>query len=333
MTAIDNTEYAPLKRRLEQHHEQFSPIYQGYLSDHGPMATLALIGLGASAEVAGAFLDQYQKRLEPLSRAAPEYREKLSDLRQDIAQFGTGALLHRELPALISGWPRDAYHPLIRIAFGYEFDIPQEVAAGLAYLRWRGADPKLIRLAEQMPQSGSEDRAGRADREEPFDADRAFRAMSGCATTVTPQRNFNACLTSVTTHLNFSAAASATLVQSRTLSRQALAVFDATHDFFALHLVTGAHAYRMLSQFAGELQQPIFTLGLLAGYAAIGAPEYQSPDKQPASVRLPVSRPSIGWLELIGEDEHRIKLAYSAMRQTEYWSDPAYALTARRYLR
>ena len=303
-----------LRVELAAQHARFSPVYNGYLSDHGPMAALALAGLGNDEDPIIDWLRDYRQRLAPLSTAPPEYRRHLSMMQEDVIRLGSESLLERELPALVSGWARHAYHPLIRTAYGYAFDVQEEVAAGLAYLGWLGADPAIAATA------------GRARRASHADA--PFRAMRACATQVTPGRRFDDCLTWVSTQTAFREVPVVLDDPLEAYSRRGLAVFDATHDFFALHLVTGAHAFRVLYEFAGADRQAVFALGMLAGYACVGAPDYPAPDDQ-ASAETPSA---VDWLDLGRRDEHRIKIAYSAVSQSAWFSDPEYARIAFDYL-
>jgi hypothetical protein len=276
------------------------------------MAALALLGIGAPAQTAGDYLTNYQKRLEPIEQAPVGYRDDLAEMREAVRALGSERVLARELPALISGWARDAYHPLIRIAYGYQFGIPEEVAAGLAYLKWCGADHTLERLAGDIQERDQ----GPAS---------LFAAVRACATPVTATRNFNACLNEVSMNPRFAAGAALCPYPLRAASTEALRIFAGTHDFFALHLVTGAHAYRVLYPLAGPRRDQLFMLGLLAGYAAVGAPPYRS--------TIPVREPSNDLLvAALGTDEHRIKLCFSAASQADFFADPAYRHAAAAYL-
>lgn len=60
----------------------------------------------------------------------------------------------------------------------------------------------------------------------------------------------------------------------RAVTRVALDIFASTHDFFALHLVPGAHAYRILFEYAGADRNQLFLLGIAAGYLAVNAPAF-----------------------------------------------------------
>jgi hypothetical protein len=109
------------------------------------------------------------------------------------------------------------------------------------------------------------------------------------------------------------------------LSRACLDVFAATHDFFALHLVTGSHAFRICSQWAGPHAERLLSVALAAAYLVIGAPDFVR--IQPGHAELPIR-------ELTSAtDEHDIKLAYTCRVEAEAYADPAYEWVAARYLR
>jgi len=113
-----------------------------------------------------------------------------------------------------------------------------------------------------------------------------------------------------------------------------LNIFDQTHDFFALHLVTGAHAFRLLYPFAGKWRDEIFSLGILAGYAAVGAPDFSTSQAEPHEHADDSVTEAMTTLprKVRSDDDHDIKLAYSAMSQAKHYEDPAYIEAASRYL-
>jgi hypothetical protein len=287
------------------------------------MAALALHGLGADGPTASAYLEAYSARLSPLESSPAGYQRQLEIMLRAVRDHGPAAVLARELPELISGWARDAYHPLIRTAYGLEFGIAEEVAAGLAYLAWCGADPTVERLAGAATSAN---------------VDAAFAAMARCATAVSPERNFNECLSLVVENPDFATAAVRAPGQLAEVARRALSVFAATGDFFALHLVTGSHAYRTLYPYTGPLRDPIFTLGVLAGYAAVGAPDYTHPTyAHPAAADGNFIEAPADWLPSVQRtdalpNDHDIKLAYSASRLAAELEEPAFIRAAFEYL-
>jgi hypothetical protein len=298
---------------ITAHHRQFGPLYGGFLSDHLPMAALARIGLGDEPANVIDYIGRYQRRLSAIGDQ-PEYKALLDRYLAAIERDGIAATLSNHLPRLISGWVRDAYHPIIRIAYGIEFGIAQEVAAGLAYFDcgWVGADPRLAEVAASATNSGTtpETLFTRAQHWQPD--------LEGAGT-------FSQCAQRVIDSGKFAEAALVLSDNLRGMSRVALNVFSATHNFFALHLVTASHAFRLLYDYAGPHADAIFNLGLVAGYAAVGAPEFDTLRSSPLQANQSM-------LSLCAEDEHDFKLAYSATRQASFFDDPGYLEVAKAYL-
>ena len=277
------------------------------------MAALAMAALAPDRALP--YLKHYQQRLQPIDTAPEGYRRELDRLLNEIGRSGAAAVLARELPGLISGWPRDAYHPLIRTAYGVAFAIDTEIAAGLAYFRLCGPDRSIEKRARS---------AKRMAHPQP-----AFAAMKQCAGSVTAERSFTESVAEVVSHPAFFSAAPLTEDHLKAFSRMALEIFASTHNFFALHLVTGAHAYRTLYSYLGEQRDPVFGLGLLAGYAAVGAPEFEpipaATTAEPARMVFTDGRD--GW-----PDEHDVKLAHSCLEQARFFGDDSWTAVAADYL-
>lgn len=307
-----------LRRALTEHSDRFSPLYQGHLSDHGPMGALALHGLGRREDDVLDWYQGYCRKLDDVDLSPPGYLSLKREMAEALAATSADALLARLLPDLISGWARHAYHPLIRLAYAYQFAVDAEIAAALAYLKWCGPDPQMTALAAHAP--GTDEVAA------------AFASLSPSATRVGPGRSFDDCLKEVLSGPGLASAAVNPPEALRVVSRTALGVFDGTHNFFALHLVTGAHAFRVLYPFAGPQRDAIFSLGVLAGYAAVGAPAFPPLESSNASPQDGAELADALGTDLTGKDDHDIKLAYSASSQARHFADGAYLEVALRYL-
>lgn len=157
----------PLSEELEtlvrRHGATFDPHYPpSDNSDHGPMAYLAMHGLGVGFEDIDAFAAAYRARLVPVSPPIESvsastwhnhigrrqsYAALLTFFASEIESLGWQTTVAQYLPALISGWVKDAFHPLIRLGYGIEFESSSEIAAGLAYMTITGDDPVLANIA------------------------------------------------------------------------------------------------------------------------------------------------------------------------------------------
>ena len=317
---------AVLGHLIEAHGKRYAPHYPpAGNADHGPMAFMALHSLGMDVAGIEQFAAHYQRRLIPQEppvelitqenwRHYLGRREAYAGLREFFAAqvdgLGWQEVLTRYLPGLVSGWVKDAFHPLIRLAYGIEFRLPSEIASGLAYLSSAGNDSALAALAERSPAPG--------------DAGTYLASLQSLRNASYTEGRFNA---------RYRAAAGASGLRPaggrpeeilRDVSRSALEIFHSTHDFFALHLVTSSHAFRVCAPWAGPGSSALFSVGIGAAYLGIGAPPFAPLPS--ASAELPLQ-----WLAA-DTDEHDIKIAYSALMQSSAYEDPTYRWVAMQYL-
>lgn len=316
----------PLTVLLRRHRDRYAPVYPpDENSDHAPMACLAMHGLGFDMAAIERFVVPYCDKLAPLATASHDvdadnwracagsytgYAALLEFFDRQIAARGWQAVLGEYLPQLISGWVKDAFHPLIRLGYGVEFEVASEVSAGLAYWACMGGDPALATLAcrpalelsgvdffrRLQPQRQGRFGRGRFnDRYAAIVAAAALAPAGGSLEHVLPE-----------------------------LGRACLAVFDTTHDFFALHFITAGHAFRVCAPWAGDAAARLFGVGLASAYLAIGAPDFARPNRAAAALpRSALARAT---------DEHDLKLAYSCQVQAAAWQEPAFEWCAAAYL-
>ena len=311
----------PLTRMLQQHRARYAPVYPPQdNSDHGPMALLAMQGLGLSMNDMARFERQYGARLvppQPSSAAAGSphpartsaYRDLLGQFDADIAREGWPDTVARCLPPLLSGCARDAFHPLIRLAYGIRFDWPPEVAAGLAYLTLVGADPALERRARAAPL--------------PCDGADYLAHWRGYRDDAYTQGRFGTRVEQVLARVPLCPARAPEQDPWRDISAACLQVFHATHDFFALHMVTASHALRLCAPYAGAQVHAIGSVALASAYLAIGAPAC-------ADVALPRTAPVPSPLRH-DADEHDIKISFTCSEQARGFDDPRYDAVAASY--
>ena len=319
---------AELNRLLGTHAGTYATHYPPVdNSDHGPMAYLAMHGLGIGIDRIRDFAEAYQRRLVGFPppreavgasnwRAHVGHRESYAGLLEffsnEIERLGWRATVAQYLPPLISGWVKDAFHPLIRLGYGIEFEASIEIAAGLAYFTIVGDDPTLLEMARRSNRIDADDYAGAARElrdarfaRGPFN-DRYRRILQSVA----PRPAAHADV-------------------QRYIARTCLDAFDATHDFFALHLVTSSHAYRVCRPFVepelgAALVDDLYSIGIATAYVAIGAPAFERIEREPAPLPLAALARAT--------DEHDLKLAYSCRAQRLAHDDRAYEAIAARYL-
>jgi len=269
---------------------RFDAEYRGGLSNHLPMALLALQRLGAGDARLAAFAAGYAKRLEPAPAAAvwpagdawpgrlgereawPAYRALFSEW---LTHEDPEALLPQALPVLLPGCGAAAFHGLIRTAHAVQAGHAQELADGLAYWACRylaldGRPPAAEHglIFEQMQQAAAK-----------HGFDKAVDAVAIDAGTL------------------------------ERLARESATLYAASGDFTVLHLVTSAHALRVLLPFIDEpmAAAQAYARAWVAARKACGARA-----GTPAAV-LP-------WDELVAaalaaDDEHLIKLVDSCREE------------------
>ena len=322
----DSTLPNALTQLLVEHRAAHDPHYPpSDNSDHGPMTYLAMHGLGIDVPAIERFSDQYRRKLA--SYPPPNYtvgkhdwtlhlgrRESYSALLRffdaEVSTEGWQGTVARYLPMLISGWVKNAFHPIIRLGYGIEFEAPSEIAAGLAYLTITGDDPRMAAIANR-PLTDSSGRSYLA----------SLRAARDPAYSRGP---FNARYNRIIETANVLPAMEGTHGVLNEISRACLEVFHTTHDFFALHLVTASHAFRICAPWAGRNPNLLYSVGIGAAYLAIGAPAFDPVAR--ATADLPIDALSTA------TDEHDIKLAYSCLAQSRTFADPTYEWAATGYL-
>jgi hypothetical protein len=231
------------------------PEYGGGLSNHLPMAWLALARLGAGEGRLREFGAAYAaaKRLEPARarepwpagdawpgrfgqrRAWPLY---LDLFEQRIGHEGAAAVLQQTLPALLPGVAAAAFHGLIRTAAGVQAGHSGEVAQGLAH--WASFHLRLGAMPE-APDRGTE-----AD---PAVLLRRLAAGTSATGLIADRMRIAAsdgAVNAVAAQLHVDAAT------PERLARAAAFAYAETGNFTALHLVTGTHAMRVLARFVDE---------------------------------------------------------------------------------
>ena len=313
--------------RLLDDGARFDAEYRVGLSNHLPMALLALHRLGAPGHRLQAFAAGYASRLEPapapvpwpgtqpwLSRlgqrgAWPAYRSLFG---QWLARAGAAAVLAQVLPELMRGCGAAAFHGLIRSACALQTGHTGELADGLAYWACRhlplgpapcGQEPDPLPLLSRL----QADLAGWSSQQNLI-----FQRMADAA--VAPA---------------FGRSVAALQVGPDTLSalaRQAAALYAASGNFTALHLVTSAHAMRVLLPHVG---QPLLAVGhywcaFAAGFVASGALGAGS-------------APLLPWEQLVAtavqsDDEHLVKLVDSCREQERACGGEVWRLAASRAL-
>ena len=286
---------------------QFDAEYGHNLASHLPMALTALHRLGADAPRLAAFADVYSHQLhgappaEPWPagdawqgrlgepRAWPAYR---SLFREWLLNEGPADLLQPVLPVLMRGCGAAAFHGLIRVAHAVDAGHANELADALAYwaCRW-------FTLG---------DAAGKARTDDPAEAVRRLRLPLPMAPLIAER------MALVGAEASFPAAAAMLRIDEQhtlpQLAAWAASTYAETADFTVLHLVTSAHAVRVLLPWLeDEARLPAlrhYATAFMAGCASV------RPRPKPLQLRV-MAWPAIVRRALAQHDEHVIKLVDS----------------------
>jgi len=311
-----------LLHRLLDEAAAHDPEYGQGLSNHLPMAWLALARLGAAEARLREFGAHYvqAKALRPtrlrepwpagdawagrLGRRAawPMYLDLFS---QWIAHEGAADVLAQVLPALLPGVAAAAFHGLIRTAAGVQAGHAGEVAQGLAH--WAAWHLPL----GAMPSPP----AARTLREDPASLLRLLPAGQSRAGLIAARMRDAAADGAV------NAVAARFIVDEGTperLARAAAFAYAETGNFTALHLVTGTHAMRVLARFvegdearraAWRWYWQAFAHGVVAARLAPAAPVPAAdwPQAVAAALRSP--------------DEHVVKLVDAAREEARHYGE------------
>jgi hypothetical protein len=282
---------------------RYDAEYDGGLSNHLPMALLALSRLGASDETLRSFADSYAKRLQPAPPATvwPAGDAWASRLGQRDAwplyrdlfwhwlnSEDAGDVLRLALPLLMQGCGGAAFHGLIRTAYAVQSLHHQELADGLAYwaCRWLDLGPSASPGTEADPEAVLRQLRGVRS-----DADLIFQRMSAAAATA----HFGRTVPRL-------AVTAATPPQLAALGAKAYA---ASGNFTALHLVTSAHALRTLLPFIADADSAV------AAYWRAYAAAVCVADLRVSPAPAPRAWPDIMAAARISGDDHIIKLVDS----------------------
>ena len=257
------------------------------------MMLLAMHGLGTDRQTIEARGRRYIRRLDAAVDGRPQaitrvdeglgkrvaYRALVNFFDRELAHKGIERTLVEYLPRIISGWVRHAFHGTIRLAYGIRFNVESEVSAGLAYLASAGPDEQLARIGQH---------ARKSDRFAwPPSIDISSSRFDSRYDEVMGADTF-----AVHTHV---------LEENEMIvAEEVLGLFNHTQGFFALHMVTGTHAFGICLDAIQENMDGLMNAGLAAAYLAIEAPLFVQAAK-PKPINMDFA--------------HEIKVAFSCLDQ------------------
>lgn len=282
---------------------RFDPHYLPSMnSDHMPMTLCALYSLGADARTLQAYRHDYARVLRPVASPPGTVTGLIDwrDARGDVDAYGTlliclQTLIGQQgikttvadiLPALLPGMAAQAFHPVIRLAYGIEFCVPAEVAAALAYMITTTVEVPLATAVIVDLQVMVEEQA-----QKPVDGN---------------WRNFGEGLQRLLQSRQYPQGRVLELAECAAL---ALAAYRSTRNFFALHMVTATQAVRVCSPYVDSAVLLAATTGaLLAAHRLVGSPKLGLP--APAPDKL--------------DREHCYKYVYACLAEYRHYADQSY---------
>lgn len=319
----------PNTLRLIEEGGRHSAFYERDLANHLPMALIALDGLGAGERRVSDFAALYERKLRPTPEPAGFITEKTAAdflgrpeaytswtifFDGELARAGAKETLRAWTSRLAPGIGSFAFHGLIRTAYALESGSSSELARALA--SWTAS---YAPLGDLPPLSGSP--ASPAEVLGTLDGDSRFTRSRYSGRRIVDRM---AQATADPEAARIVAAAGKADIAS--LAAALLDAFAATGDFTVLHGLTACHAFRVLKPFMEEasLGERYLWQALVCAYLSAGGPAAGAPLK---------GDESLSWDEIrrraaASDDEHDLKLAYSAWREWRHYGHDRYRRVA-----
>lgn len=303
----------------------YGPLYADGLSNHLPMALIALDRMGASPARLDAFFTRYAPQLtrrapadgplDPRSSWGMErnFEGVLAYFRALLAAEGKERVLQTWLPLLMPGVATGAFHPMIRLAYAIDAYEESEMAFGLA--SWVTEHRSLDGL-------GAPTRRTLDEIVEPLSREVAQHGPH--AGLIVDRMVEVAQLPAVR-----AAATQPEHLQFADVANFAIRMYAAREDFTVLHMVTGCHAFRLLIAYLDDVPDATRHLwhAVLLAYLSTGLTPQRSNAAHAAA--------NLDWPRCLAravqsDNEHVIKLAYTAWREAAVTHDPLYLYAASR---
>lgn len=322
MSTPHHTE-SPLAAALEAglDHAALYPWRGHALSNHLPMALHAAAELGGDAACLDRHRAHWAGRVVPMDA---DERARVAHFEEQLAARGAERVLADTLPELLRSPQAGAFHGMIRLSHAWRSGNDAERARALA--AWSAGVFALGAPASSAPAPANDDLRAVLDAAM---ADPALACSPGEGTIIA-DLHAAAATPGFGAYADGPAAPSDAALTPAALAEASLAVYLGCREFTALHLVTGVHAFRVLttavpqSAEAARVQRRAVWRAWLAAWVSIGCP---APDFHAAHAGTAdeadwaAARPEL----LRTTNDHRVKLAYSAREEWRHWGLPGYA--------
>ena len=317
--------------RLIANGHRYSAFYQRNLSNHLPMALVALDRIGASDQEIGAFVSNYEKILEPLPASVGSISKKTTSaflgrpealtswiefFSAQIASAGIERITRQWVDHLIPGISGNAFHGLLRLAYATETGSASEITYALA--KWASGyttlgDLPVFRSSKMSPEQvltrlegqpmGTKGKYPGKSIVESMGRVKADPGFAGVVADIDPER-----------------------LDTAGLAHAMLGAYVASGDFTMLHGITACHAFRTLTPLIKDVDSGRCYLwqALVCAYLSAGGPKAGTPLK---------GNQDLTWTEIHRGaaatcDEHDIKLAYTCWREWQVYGDDLYRRAA-----
>jgi hypothetical protein len=291
---------------LREHNRRFAPSYRGGLTNHLPMCLIALARLGANEVRLRAFAEQYVKMLEPATVDA-----RVDLLRAELRERGRDVVLREKLTQLAPGLAGAAFHGVIRVAYATLLDDDDELAHALIY----ALDNTLPLLP---PGAGRE-----ADVQQLVWGLRDAGLEKPTGYTITDRLRVVAADDRFGRVVRDLCAGRSTL---NDVSGIGARMYLAAGDFASLHVLTGAHAVRLLDRWWGvhrEEAHYALAVAALACFVVAGSPRFVD-----ARGRDRATWSEIEARALASADDHMAKLVVACLDEEAVLDDAIYRIVA-----
>jgi hypothetical protein len=309
--------------RLIERAADYGPLYATGLSNHLPMALIALDRMGASPARLEAFYARYAPRLArrgqpdtPLDPrdswgVARNFEGVFAYFRALLAAQGKERVLQIWLPVLMPGVATGAFHPMIRLAYAVDAYEESEMAFGLAswvteHRSLDGLGAPTRRTLDDIVQSLSHQVAQHA-LHSGLIIDRLVEVSQLPAVRLAATQP---------EHLQFA-----------DVANFAIRMYAAREDFTVLHMVTGCHAFRLLIPYLDDVANATRHLwhAMMLAYLSTGL--------TPQRLNAASAATNLDWPRCLAravqsDNDHVIKLAYTAWREASVTQDPLYLYAA-----
>lgn len=308
---------------------KYAPLYGDRLANHLPMSTSALWRIGAGPEQIDRFAANYARRLE-LRTQSPDrasgpaqpkfhteaFEQNLGYFNALIDSVGPTRTIARWLPRLVPGLAASAFHGLIRTAYAMESGCTAELAQALAFWAAEYTELPITPIIQDRSSREIVDELIAATSLEPDTPGIIIDRMKMIAKAPYFRRG-------IPTPRDLSI---------DVLRSAVLDLYGALEDFTLLHTVTATHALRVLEPHTDNM-------GAACRYLWVGV------SLATATVAPRLSRvagasaalPDDSWEDLLdicrnSLDDHAVKLAYTALRESTPGTEDVYRMLVARKL-